>query len=83
MTEINNNKDLIKQYYIRLGELRERREIIIAKYTKKIWSDKKYDDYDYNQRNKLRSADLTLELSEDSEYNVIHSIFSQKAFQTV
>ena len=56
-----------------LGELRDKEEIIRAKYTRSIWSDEDYDKYVYNQREKLRQAELTLKLSEDAEYKDIHN----------
>jgi len=61
------------QIYRQLGELRDREEIIRAKYTKSIWSDEDFDKYVYNQREKLRQAELTLKLSEDTEYQDIHN----------
>lgn len=56
------------EIHIQLGELRDQEEIIRAKYTRSIWSDEDFDKYVYNQREKLRQAELTLRLSEDAEY---------------
>ena len=55
-----------------LQELRGKEEVIQARYTKSVWLDKQFDELDYNQRNKLRQAELTLQLSEDAGYQDIH-----------
>ena len=61
------------QIHRQLGELKDKEEIIQAKYTKSIWSDEDFDKYAYNQREKLRQAELTLKLSEDKEYQNIRN----------
>jgi hypothetical protein len=65
-------KKKLGEIHRRLGDLRDQEEIIRAKYTKNIWSDEDFDKYAYNQREKLRQAELTLRLSEDKEYKDIH-----------
>ncbi len=59
------------QIHKELGSLRDKREVIEARYAKGIWSDEAFDKWDYNQRQKLRQAELTLKLSEDVEYQDI------------
>jgi hypothetical protein len=72
-----NSREIIRkqlsQIHKQLGQLRDKQEVIQAKYTKNIWLDEQYIKLDYNQRNKLRQAELTLKLSEDAEYQTIHS----------
>lgn len=53
---------------LELDDLRQRREVIIAKHTKDVWSDASLDKVEYNARPKLREAELTLRLEVDPEY---------------
>jgi len=63
------------QIHKELEALRYKEEIIRAKYIKNIWSDEDFDKWAYNQREKLRRAELTLKLSEDIEYqNILNRI---------
>ena len=63
----------LSQIYSQLDTLVDKEGFIQAKYTKSIWSDDAFEKWGYNQREKLRKAELTLKLSEDADYQDIRS----------
>lgn len=65
-----DNSNTIREY-IEQAKLNNQAELIVARYTKRIWSDTAYNIYSYNQRIRLMEADLTIALSEDEEYQSI------------
>lgn len=63
----------LAQLHVQLSELRERQSVIEARFTKAIWTDRQYDELDYNQSERLRKADLTLKLADDAEYRELRN----------
>jgi hypothetical protein len=51
-----------------LDILRKQLELLVAKYTKLIWTDPIYNDYKYPSKTTLQKAELIIRLSEDAEY---------------
>ena len=78
MATPQNNKDKYRKISRRLTEvqlelddLRQKQDVIIAKYTKDIFSDASLDKATYNERPKLLAAELTLRLDLNPEYQAI------------
>jgi hypothetical protein len=54
-----------------LDELWDKQNLIRATYTKKIYSDQSFEQHGYHAAQKLRDAELTIQLNADEEYKKI------------
>jgi hypothetical protein len=51
-----------------IEDIRTENAIIFAKLQKDIWSSKEYDEFEYNNREKIRQSDMTLKLNDNLDY---------------
>lgn len=58
----------LKELQLKLEDLQNKQDLIIAKHTKDILSDSSLDKVTYNERAKLLNAELTLRLEVDPDY---------------
>lgn len=68
---MGNNGKRLAQLHKKLAQLHSRIAVIRAEHTKEIFTSTAYDSLPYNDRPRLRDADLTIALSHDNEYTIL------------
>lgn len=76
---MSKREDAIKLGKInkQLHEINAEIEVIKAKITKEIWTGELYAEFTYNERTKLRNAELVLRLNGDNRYKELLSKYRE------